>query len=338
MYGFLNLNKPLGVTSHDCVAKVRRLLRLKRVGHAGTLDPLASGVLPIAVGSATRLLQFLPSGKAYQARIRLGQVSTTDDLEGEVLASTPAPDLTLETVQAVLPKFLGRIQQVPPLFSAIHVEGKRLYKRAIAGETPDIPPRTVEIFDLQVLDWQPGDFPVLEVAIACGSGTYIRAIARDLGQVLGCGGTLAGLIRTASSGFDLSMSITFEDLATQIEAGCFQLASVDHAIGHLPRLELPSELAYRWCLGQTVPCPTEFTMPLEASLRSPLDLPLKETLEEPTQPSPELRSPEPIIIRLYDPQQNFLGLAQILDSGETVKSLRPKVVLAAPQNFLENAP
>jgi tRNA pseudouridine55 synthase len=307
MYGFLNLNKPLGCTSHDCVAKIRRLLKIKRVGHAGTLDPLASGVLPIAVGSATRLLQFLPTGKAYRARIRLGQVTTTDDLEGDILASTPAPNLTFDRVQAELQTFLGTIQQVPPIYSAIQMDGQRLYKRAIAGETPEIPPRTVEIFAINLLNWYPGEFPELDVEIACGSGTYIRAIARDLGQRLGCGGTLAGLIRTASSGFELSTSLTLEDVTAQLEQGTVPFTIADHAIGHLPAVQLEAELAYRWCLGQTV---------------------LGDLSLQPGQ--------ENAFFRLYDPQQEFLGIAQgILSSPEQI-ALKPKVVLRVATKILGN--
>lgn len=334
LFGFLNLNKPLGLTSHDCVARVRRLLKLKRVGHAGTLDPAASGVLPIAVGTATRLLQYLPTHKAYRARIRFGQVTTTDDLEGDLLFSTPVPHLTLGQIQAILPQFTGRIQQIPPIYSAIQIEGQRMYKRAMAGETPEIPPRAVEIFSIQVLDWHPGDFPELELQIACGSGTYIRAIARDLGQVLGCGGTLAGLVRTASSGFELTNSLTFEEMAEQLETKSFALSSPDQALGHLPDLYLPPELAYRWCLGQTVPCPcsSEFFSTLE-------HLPL--SAEERQLPSTAMEMAEEDlessvnIVRLYNQAAQFLGISQILrdtaDGLEPTLFLRPKVVLAPPQ-------
>ena len=138
MYGFLNLNKSAGLTSHDCVARVRRILRLKRVGHAGTLDPAATGVLPLALGKATRLLQFLPPNKAYHAKIRFGVTTTTDDLEGEILTSQSVPHLQLEQIQEILPQFRGKIEQIPPLYSAIHVQGKRLYELARKGENIEI--------------------------------------------------------------------------------------------------------------------------------------------------------------------------------------------------------
>jgi tRNA pseudouridine55 synthase len=252
MDGFLNLNKPAGLTSHDCVAKVRRLLRLKRVGHGGTLDPAATGVLPIALGRATRLLQFLPEDKAYRATIRFGVRTATDDLEGEVLAAIPAPSLTLEQVQQALPQFQGRIQQIPPSYSAIQVQGKRLYELARAGEAIEAPVRTVEIFQIEILDWRPGEFPELEVAIACGAGTYIRAIARDLGDVLNTGGTLASLIRTASSGFHLLDSLTLDQLAEQIQQETLHPVLPKLALRHLPLVTLAALEGKRWCQGQRI--------------------------------------------------------------------------------------
>lgn len=249
----MNLNKPSGFTSHDCVAKVRRILNMKRVGHAGTLDPAATGVLPIALGKATRLLQFLRDDKAYQATLRLGLQTTTDDLEGEILATCPAPELDLETIKAALLSFQGKIQQIPPNYSAIQVKGQRLYDLAREGKKVEINARSVEIFHIEVLEWRPGDFPELEVAIACGPGTYIRAIARDLGVVLGVGGTLAQLIRTDSSGFTLADSLTLVDLETQVQLRNFQVRSVETALQHWPIISLPSELARRWCQGQKLP-------------------------------------------------------------------------------------
>ncbi|PSB18751.1 tRNA pseudouridine(55) synthase TruB [Phormidesmis priestleyi ULC007] len=252
MNGFLNLNKPLGFTSHDCVAKVRRILKLKRVGHAGTLDPAATGVLPIALGRATRLLQYLPSDKAYHATICFGLTTATDDLEGEVLAKQPASGLTLEAVKSKLPLFQGTIQQVPPNYSAIQVQGKRLYDLARSGELIEVPARSVDIYQLEILDWRSGEFPELDLAIACGSGTYIRSIARDLGAMLDVGGTLAKLIRTDSSGFTLSDSLTLDEFATQVQDQAFSPIDPDIALAHLPIFTLPEEPAKRWRWGQKV--------------------------------------------------------------------------------------
>ncbi|MDX2243099.1 MAG: tRNA pseudouridine(55) synthase TruB [Leptolyngbyaceae cyanobacterium bins.302] len=252
MDGFLNLNKPAGFTSHDCVAKVRRLLNTKRVGHAGTLDPAATGTLPIAVGRATRLLQFLPVEKSYRAVIRLGIATTTDDLEGEILHQQPATHLDLEMVQRALQQFHGTIQQLPPNYSAVQVDGKRLYDLAREGKAIEVKSRTVEVHQIKLVDWRSGDFPELEVDITCGSGTYIRAIARDLGTALQTGGTLASLLRTASSGFLVANSLTLEELATATQQGDLPLISPEMALAHVEMLVLRDAIARRWCLGQRI--------------------------------------------------------------------------------------
>lgn len=293
MQGFLNLNKPAGFTSHDCVAKVRRILQTKKVGHGGTLDPAATGVLPIAVGKATRLLQFLPTQKAYQAKIRLGIQTNTDDLEGEVIAKESATHLNLAAVETVLGKFQGEISQVPPAYSAIKRQGKKLYELARKGEKVEVAPRTVKVEKIEVLAWRPGEKPELEVAIACGPGTYIRAIARDLGNLLGVGGTLANLIRTESCGLQLGQSITFEEL----EAGNQQLISPDLALKHLPQVTLPATKAKRWCQGQRISLET----------------------------NEELNSLE--FYRVYGEGAGFLGISAIVDN-----QLKPKVVLSEYSN------
>ncbi len=251
--GFLNLNKPFDWTSHDCVARVRKLLRLKRVGHAGTLDPAATGVLPMALGKATRLLQYLPGKKAYKATIRLGVQTTTDDLQGEVMTSQPCTGLSLATVKTALQQFKGKITQIPPNYSAIQVQGKRLYDLARKGEKVEAPSRIIEVFQIEILDWREGEFPELDVAIACGAGTYIRAIARDLGTVLETGGTLAGLTRTESSGFHLTDSLTLSDLEAQLQTGEFQPLIPDAPLQHLAQITLPADAAQKWCQGQRLP-------------------------------------------------------------------------------------
>ena len=279
MQGFLNLNKPFDWTSHDCVARVRKLLRLKRVGHAGTLDPAATGVLPIALGKATRLLQYLPENKAYKATIRLGVRTTTDDLQGEIITSQPCAGLSLVEVKTALAQFEGKIEQIPPSYSAIQVGGKRLYDLARQGKTVEVPVRTVEVFQIDILDWREGDFPELDVAIACGSGTYIRAIARDLGAILETGGTLAALIRTQSSGFDLADSLTLTDLETKLQAGTFQPICPDVALQHLSSVALPATSAQKWCQGR----------------RISLTFDVSE------------------IVRVYDEETRFLGIGQLQD-------------------------
>jgi tRNA pseudouridine55 synthase len=243
--GFLNLNKPFGFTSHDCVAKVRKILGTKKVGHAGTLDPAATGVLPIAVGRATRLLQYLHHDKAYHATIRFGMTTATDDLEGAILTQQRAPHLSLETVQAKLARFQGMIEQIPPNYSAIQIDGKRLYDLAREGKPIDVPARTIEIYSLQILEWRAGEFPELDLEIACGSGTYIRSVARDLGAELGTGATLAKLLRTESNGFLLRDSLSIEELPAP-------LMESEQAVLHLPEVNLDEITARRWCQGQKI--------------------------------------------------------------------------------------
>ena len=263
--GFLNLYKPAGWTSHDCVAKLRRLLQTKKIGHAGTLDPAATGVLPMAVGRATRLLQYLPSNKTYRAVVRFGTTTDTDDLDGTVLTQTSAIHLAKVDVVAQLVHFQGEIQQVPPMYSAIHVQGQRLYDLARRGrvETADIPSRTVAIHRIDVVGWKPGESPEITLDIACGAGTYIRSIARDLGQRLAVGGTLASLLRIQSSGFNLDTSISFETLSAQ--PAPVNLITPAVAMQHLPKIVLSPELARRWCLGQRLPSVP--TIALEQPLR-----------------------------------------------------------------------
>lgn len=298
MQGFLNLNKPAKLTSHDCVAKVRRCLRLKRVGHGGTLDPAATGVLPIALGKATRLLQYVQQNKAYRATIRLGVKTTTDDLEGEVVATQCASALTLEDVLPLLPQFEGTIQQVPPMYSAIQVQGKRLYELARAGETTQVPVRTVQVHQIKVLNWHSGEFPELEVAIACGSGTYIRAIARDLGDLLNTGGTLASLIRTRSSGFNLVDSLTLEELEAQVQNKMFEPIPPVAVLQHLQAVFLSSQDAHRWCLGQRISLPDTSS----DFLRHPL--------------------------RVHQENGEFLGIGKVMDAdGE--RSLAPQMVFGS---------
>ncbi|MEM9266617.1 MAG: tRNA pseudouridine(55) synthase TruB [Cyanobacteria bacterium P01_F01_bin.13] len=260
--GFLNLYKPAGWTSHDCVAKLRRLLNTKKIGHAGTLDPAATGVLPIAVGRATRLLQYLPGDKAYRAVMQLGITTDTDDLEGTVLTRTPAAHLTQAAVTEQLANFQGEIEQIPPMYSAVHINGQRLYDLARQGSKVNVPSRWVIVHHIDIVDWHSGNAPKITLDIACGTGTYIRSIARDLGQTLGVGGTLASLLRTQSSGFNLDTSISFEALYEHSEIPIIAPALT---MGHLPQILLSVQAGRRWCLGQRLPM--DPTVELEVPLR-----------------------------------------------------------------------
>jgi tRNA pseudouridine55 synthase len=197
--GVLNIDKPLGVTSHDVVAQVRRTLGESRVGHAGTLDPLATGVLIVCVGPAVRLSEFLmASSKMYVADVRLGRITTTDDGEGQITAELPIDFLDAAQITAALPAFTGEIEQIPPDYSAVKQGGKKLYQLARQGKTVEAAPRRVRIDSLRLFDWTP---PVARIEMVCGPGTYVRSLARDLGQTLGVGGSLAGLRRTVSGVF-----------------------------------------------------------------------------------------------------------------------------------------
>ena len=251
MFGFINLNKPAGFTSHDCVAKLRKLLNTKKVGHGGTLDPAATGVLPVAIGKATRLLQFLPESKAYRARIRLGVTTTTDDLSGEVIQTTAKVNLEANQIINSLNNFSGTIEQVPPIYSAIKKDGKKLYELARKGEQITVEPRTVKISKIELLNIDRSNDEI-EVDINCGPGTYIRSIARDLGEQLGVGGTLASLIRTKSCGMVLNDSVTFEQIETQIQQQTFTLIEPSLVLSHLDAVRLSDRDSQLWCQGQLI--------------------------------------------------------------------------------------
>ncbi|NCO75742.1 MAG: tRNA pseudouridine(55) synthase TruB [Cyanobacteria bacterium] len=252
MDGFLNLNKPQNFTSHDCVAKLRKILNTKKIGHGGTLDPSATGVLPIAIGKATRLLQFLPTEKAYQGKIRFGVVTTTDDLEGDVIKKTSAKHLTLEKITPFLKDFIGKIEQIPPAYSAIKQQGKKLYELARKGQVIDIPKREVIITKIDILHWQNGDFPELDLHIFCGGGTYIRSIARDLGEKLGTGATLSALNRTLSCDMIIENSLNFEEIIEGKKTANLSLINLDLPLKNLPSIYLNEEESKKWCQGQKI--------------------------------------------------------------------------------------
>jgi len=216
MHGFLNIDKPIGMTSHDVVARVRRLARQKRVGHAGTLDPAATGVLVVALGSATRLIEYVQeaTSKRYLATVQLGTITTTDDAEGEIVAAHPVPELGADALEPVLDGFRGPIMQVPPMYSALHHQGQRLHELARAGIVVERPARPVTIERLVLVSWQS---PRLTLDITCSKGTYIRALARDLGAALGCGGHLAALRRTAVGTFVIEDATPLAALTDQAE-------------------------------------------------------------------------------------------------------------------------
>jgi tRNA pseudouridine55 synthase len=221
MDGVLVVAKPAGPTSHDVVALVRRLALTRRIGHGGTLDPFASGVLPLFLGQATRLVEYhLGDEKAYRATMCFGATSTTDDLDGELTpADGPAPSEA--AVVAGLAGFLGPQLQQPPPYSAVQIGGRRAYKIARSGEIPELSPRTVTIHQLDLVAWDDTDpsRPIAEVEVRCSAGTYVRAIARDLGDRLGSGAYLCGLVRTGSGPFRLENAVTLDTLRDAAASG-----------------------------------------------------------------------------------------------------------------------
>lgn len=214
--GFLNIHKPVGMTSHDVVAKVRRLVKpqgVTKVGHAGTLDPLATGVLILCVGSATRLSDDVMHGtKQYHATVRLGINTDTYDAEGSITEQHDTSHLTPEQIQQALRQFVGEIDQIPPMYSAIKWGGKKLYDLARAGQTVERPPRRITIHALEMLEYS---LPDVTIQVTCSAGTYIRSLAYDLGRVLGVGGYLTALSRTQSGGFKLEDAVLLDALTPE---------------------------------------------------------------------------------------------------------------------------
>lgn len=210
MFGFLNVNKPSGITSHKVISILRKITGVKQIGHAGTLDPLACGVLPIAIGKASKLIDYLEEDKAYQVGMYLGKVSDTYDIEGKV-EETGTRKIILDEIEAILPKFCGETKQIPPAFSAVHYNGKRLYELARSGNIPeDIPSRDIVIYKNELISFD-YENQILKLDIECSKGTYIRTIVNDIGQELGCGAVMFELIRTKSSGMVLKDSLTISE-------------------------------------------------------------------------------------------------------------------------------
>ena len=233
--GVVVVDKPAGWTSHDVVARMRRLAGTRKVGHAGTLDPMATGVLVLGLNRATRLLGHLMlTEKAYDATIRLGVATTTDDAEGEVLSTHAVDGVGEDVVRTELARFVGEIEQVPTAVSAIKVDGKRAYARVRDGEQVELKARPVSIHELVVHEV---DLPDVRISVRCSSGTYIRAIARDLGAALGVGGHLTALRRTAVGPFDLSVARTLEQLSADFAV----LPIADAARASFPVVELDDE-------------------------------------------------------------------------------------------------
>jgi tRNA pseudouridine55 synthase len=291
--GILLLDKPAGLSSNQALQRVRHLLRADKGGHTGALDPLATGLLPLCFGEATKIAGLLLGGrKAYEAQVRLGQVTDTDDADGQVLRERPVPALDLATVEAALKPFLGQIMQRPPIYSALKQGGEPLYAKARRGEAIEVAEREVEIeaIDLLSLD---GDH--LRLAVTCGSGTYIRSLARDLGEALGCGAHITALRRTWVEPFNPPRMFSFEALQAVAEAGGEPalealLLPVEAGLAHWPAVVVDPAQALRLGQGQAV-----------SGLKSPVGGP---------------SGPKPFTVNLLDGTGRSLGLGEWREDGQ----------------------
>jgi len=237
MFGLLNINKPSGVTSRDVVNRVQRMVRGVKVGHAGTLDPLATGVLVVALGPATRLVEYVQRmPKTYLGTFWLGRTSDTEDIDGQVVELDGPPQPTAGEIEAVLPRFLGTINQLPPAFSALKVRGRRAYDLARRGVAVELQPRPIEIHRLTLVRYE---YPELQLEVCCGSGTYVRSLGRDLAQALGTAAVMSALVRTAVGDFRIEEACLLDDL----ETGTFErhLLPPARAVAQLPAVQLADD-------------------------------------------------------------------------------------------------
>lgn len=302
--GLLNINKPKGITSHDVVARVRKLTGQRRAGHAGTLDPMAAGVLLVCLGQATRLIEYLMAGrKQYRATICFGVTTDTLDSEGRLVATGDPANLTESRLRDLLPTFLGEIEQIPPLFSALKKEGQPLYKLARMGQRVEVAPRRVTIDSLAWVSWRP---PQLTLDITCSPGTYIRSLARDLGQAAGTGAHLAELTRLASGNWRLADAVSLGQLESETAADktAWQkyLYPPDRAVAHLPKVTLTEEAVSHVRHGRRVELNTLAIG--SATLRA--------------------QAVRPALVRAYTPGGDFLAILTPVQSND--KLWQPKKV------------
>ncbi|MBS1252002.1 MAG: tRNA pseudouridine synthase B [Anaerolineales bacterium] len=259
--GIFNIDKPAGVTSHDVVQAIRRASGERRVGHAGTLDPMATGVLLVCVGKATRVTEYLMEhAKSYRAEITLGVSTDTLDAEGEVTHRADTVDVSRGEAEAALGTFVGQIEQIPPMYSAVRKAGKRLYELAREGVTVEREPRAVETTRLEVVEWNP---PHVTVEIDCSKGTYVRAVARDLGELLGVGAHLSGLIRTASGRFTVGEANELETVVEALVDDWWMLLihPLDEALLDYEAMIVDAATAQKICHGQRIEAPAPVDAP-----------------------------------------------------------------------------
>ena len=249
---FLILNKGKNCTSHDCVKQIKKIFNIKKVGHTGTLDPQVTGVLPIALGSATRFIQYLPQEKSYIGTIQLGISTTTDDIHGEILRQKDIPKLTFNDLDKILNSFRGTFQQIPPQVSSVHVNGERAYKKSWRKENFNLPSKEVKVESLILKDWDLTNGR-LKIIINCSSGTYIRSIARDLGTLLNAEGCLYNLRRIKASGFSEDKSIDLKYLINKQNYKDNFIIPIEDALDHLPKIYLTNELdILYWKTGRQI--------------------------------------------------------------------------------------
>lgn len=290
--GILLLDKPLGVSSNGALQKVKYLFFAAKAGHTGSLDPLATGVLPICLGEATKFTQFLlDADKYYRATFRFGIATASGDADGEVLSENGAADLTAKQVESVLAGFRGDISQVPSMFSALKHNGQRLYKLAREGIDIEREARPVTIFFFEMTDFRPGDFPEADVEIHCSKGTYVRTLAEDIGAKLGCGAYVSKLHRNAAGPFDETDTITVEELEAlrqehPAEELDYLLKPMDAGIKHLMAVDLSEDTAFYFRQGQSVMAPQVYR-----------------------------DSEEGDIVRVFEAEGPFLGVAEVTDDG-----------------------
>ncbi|HLF27414.1 MAG TPA: tRNA pseudouridine(55) synthase TruB [Anaerolineae bacterium] len=295
MDGILVLDKPSGWTSHDVVAKVRRLTQIKRVGHTGTLDPLATGVLVLCLGQATRLVEYLAGhAKRYRATIRLGVETDTYDAQGQTIAQRPV-EVSATALRESLATFAGAIEQVPPMYSAIKQDGQRLYDLARKGIEVKRASRRVTIHSIDLLDV---NLPDITLEVHCSAGTYIRSLAHDLGERLGCGAHLAALIRTAAGPFTLAQAVTLAQLEAAVTAGAWPalLQPLEAALTAFPSIRLSAPDAARARHGQSLALPEAASLMVEAER-----------------------------IRVYDPAGQLIGVMRLDPSRN---ELRPEKIFS----------
>ena len=250
--GFLILNKSKNCTSHDCVKRIKKIFNIKKVGHTGTLDPQVTGVLPLALGSATRFIQYLPQEKSYIGIIQLGIKTTTDDIHGKILQQKSVPKLTFDYLDNSLNSFRGTLQQIPPQVSSVHVDGERAYKKFWRKETFILHSKEVKVASLILKDWDQTNGRLI-IEINCSSGTYIRSIARDLGILLKSQGCLYDLRRTKASGFSEDKSINLDYLMKKQNYKNQLIIPIQDALGHLSKVHLTNELdILYWRTGRQI--------------------------------------------------------------------------------------